>query len=61
MTAEDFAFISRKIPSCFFRLGVANPEKGIQAPVHTPDFDVDENCLYYGSLLLSSMAVHILS
>ena len=29
MTGEDFAFISQKVPSCFFRLGTGNKEKGI--------------------------------
>lgn len=59
-TAEDFAFIAQKVPSCFFRLGVGNPEKGIGAPVHTPEFDVDEKCMLYGSALLAAMCMNLL-
>ncbi|MEM6772611.1 MAG: M20 family metallopeptidase, partial [Bacteroidota bacterium] len=29
MTGEDFAFYSHHVPACFYRLGVANPERGI--------------------------------
>ena len=29
MTAEDFAYYSQLIPSCFYRLGTANSEKNI--------------------------------
>jgi amidohydrolase len=36
MGGEDFSY---------FRLGVANVEKGITAGVHTAEFDVDESCL----------------
>jgi amidohydrolase len=59
-TAEDFAFIAQKVPSCFFRLGVGNPEKGIGAPVHTPEFDADERCILYGSALLAAMCMELL-
>ena len=41
MTAEDFAFYSQKIPVAFFRLGVANSDKGINYGVHHPKFDID--------------------
>lgn len=59
-TAEDFAFIAQQVPSCFFRLGVGNPEKGIGAPVHTPGFDADERCIFYGSILLAAMCMELL-
>lgn len=59
-TAEDFAFIAQQVPSCFFRLGVGNPEKGIGAPVHTPGFDADERCIFYGSTLLAAMCMELL-
>jgi amidohydrolase len=56
MASEDFAYYSQHIPACFFRLGTGNPEKGIIAPVHRSDFDVDEQSLAYGAALLASMA-----
>lgn len=57
MTAEDFAFISQKVPSCFFRLGTGNKAKGITAGVHTATFDIDENALKIGMQMLAWLAV----
>ena len=48
MTAEDFAFYSQKIPVVFFRLGVANNEKGVNYGVHHPKFDIDHNAIKTG-------------
>ncbi len=45
MTAEDFAYYSRMMPACFYRLGTGNKKKGIISPVHTPTFDIDEKAL----------------
>lgn len=45
MSAEDFAFYSHKIPACFFRIGTGNKSKNITAPVHTSNFDIDEQAL----------------
>lgn len=57
MTAEDFAFISQKVPSCFFRLGTGNKSKGISAGVHTAGFDIDEQALLYGTQLMAWLAI----
>ena len=38
MTSEDFAFYSQKIPSCFYRLGIGNTDKGINSGLHTNTF-----------------------
>lgn len=56
MTAEDFAFITQKVPSCFFRLGTANKNRNITAGVHTPTFDVDEDAIEIGMGLLAELA-----
>jgi amidohydrolase len=53
MTAEDFAFITQKVPSCFFRLGTGNKSKGITSGVHTATFDIDEKALETGVGILS--------
>lgn len=46
---EDFyAFGSTGLPVSMFLLGVANPERGIVAPNHSPDFDLDEDALPAG-------------
>lgn len=58
MTAEDFAFFSQKVPSCFYRLGTANKAKGITSGVHTATFDIDEKALEIGAGLMAWLAVN---
>lgn len=57
MTAEDFAFISQKVPSCFYRLGTGNVAKGIRSGVHTATFDIDEAALKTGAGLMAYLAI----
>lgn len=57
MTAEDFAWYSQVIPSCFYRLGTRNESKGITSPVHTPTFDIDEQALETGMGLMAFLAL----
>lgn len=57
MTAEDFAFISQKVPSCFFRLGTGNKDKGITSGVHTSSFDIDERALEIGMGAMAALAI----
>ncbi len=61
MTAEDFAFISQKVPSCFFRLGTGNKLKGITSGVHTSNFDIDEKSLEIGIGLMVRLALNELN
>lgn len=56
MTAEDFAYISQAVPSCFYRLGTGNVSKNITAGVHTSTFDIDEKALEIGSGLMAWLA-----
>ena len=58
-TAEDFAWYLREVPGTFFRLGVANPGRGIVAGVHTSEFDVDEDCLPIGAFALAVAALSL--
>lgn len=57
MTAEDFSYISQVVPSCFYRLGTGNKEKGITSGVHTATFDIDEKSLKIGSGLMAWLAL----
>lgn len=57
MTGEDFAFITQKVPSCFFRLGTGNKQKGITSGVHTATFDIDEKALEVGMGMMAWLAV----
>lgn len=61
MTGEDFAFYTHHLPACFYRLGVADPERGITSPVHTDTFDVDEKCLETGPGLMAWLALEQIS
>ncbi len=58
MTAEDFAFYSQQIPSCFYRLGTGNKSKGIISGVHTATFDIDEQALEIGAGLMAWLALN---
>jgi amidohydrolase len=60
MTAEDFAFISQQVPSCFYRLGTGNISKGITSGVHTPTFDIDEAALETGIGLMTWLTLSAL-
>jgi len=60
MTAEDFAYFSQKVPSCFYRLGIRNENRGIIHNLHTDQFDVDETSLETGAGLMAWMAVRAL-
>jgi metal-dependent amidase/aminoacylase/carboxypeptidase family protein len=61
MAAEDFAYISQKVPSCFFRLGTGNKAKGISSGVHTATFDIDEKALEIGVGALTWIAFNELN
>jgi amidohydrolase len=57
MAAEDFAYYTQVLPGCFYRLGTRNEAKGIVAPVHTPNFDIDEEALKIGAGLMAFLAL----
>jgi amidohydrolase len=57
MTAEDFAYFSQRVPSCFYRLGTRNEQEGIVHNLHTDRFDVDESSLETGAGLMAWMAI----
>ena len=54
MGSEDFAYILEKVPGCFFFIGSANPEKGLNAGHHHPRFDIDEAALPRGAALMAA-------
>ena len=63
MGAEDFAFFCRKIPCCMFRLGTAGQRHAASSdyssPLHSPDFDIDEDALVVGAKLLAACAIEL--
>jgi amidohydrolase len=60
MGSEDFAFILEKIPGCFFFVGSANQEKGLNASHHHPKFDFDEAALMRATALMSATIFNLL-
>lgn len=49
--AEDFSYFSDVARGAFFHLGCGSSKKGINSPIHTEKFDIDEKCLKIGVLL----------
>ncbi len=58
MTAEDFAYITQKVPSCFYRIGTGNKSKGITSGVHTSTFDIDEEALITSTGLMAWLTIN---
>jgi len=61
LAAEDFAFYSQQLDSCFYRLGIRNEAKGITSGLHTPTFDIDEEALRLGPGLMAYLAIEELA
>ncbi|GAB4540734.1 MAG: amidohydrolase [Anaerolineales bacterium] len=60
MGAEDMAFMQEKVPGCYFFIGSANAEKGLNYGHHHPKFDFDENALIHAAALMASAAANVL-
>jgi amidohydrolase len=61
MGSEDFAYILDKVPGCYFFIGSANAEKGLDAAHHHPKFDFDEVVLPRAAALMSAVVINLLS
>lgn len=55
--AEDFAYFLRQVPGAFAFIGAGNVARGITAPHHAPQFDIDESALPIGAELLVRIAL----
>jgi amidohydrolase len=55
--AEDFSFFLQQRPGAFMFVGAGNVAKGIDAPHHSPRFDIDEDALPRGAELLARLAL----
>jgi amidohydrolase len=60
MGAEDMAFVLERIPGCYFFVGSANRDKGLDYGHHHPKFDVDENALPRAAALMATAAADFL-
>ena len=61
MTAEDFAYFSEKYPSTFYRLGTMNKQKGTDFPLHSENFNIDEDALKISGGLMAWLAYSFLN
>jgi amidohydrolase len=52
MGGEDMSFFLNEVPGCYFFIGSANPEKGIEVPHHHPEFRIDEDSLAVGTQVI---------
>lgn len=53
--AEDFAYMTARVPGAMFRLGV-KPPQGAFGGLHEATFDLDEDALPYGAAMLAETA-----
>ena len=60
MGSEDMSFFMQEIPGCFFFIGSANPEKGLDSAHHHPRFDFDERALPRAAALMATAATKLL-
>jgi amidohydrolase len=60
MGAEDMAFFLERVPGCFFFVGSANRDKGLDYGHHHPKFDVDEDALPRAAALMAGAALEFL-
>lgn len=54
--AEDFAYMTAKVPGAMFRLGV-KPSAGTFGGLHEATFDLDEEALPFGAAMLAETAL----
>jgi amidohydrolase len=60
MVSEDMALMMEKVPGCYFLVGSANAEKGLNYGHHHPRFDFDESALPRAAALMAAAAVNVL-
>lgn len=56
---EDFGYVTQMLPASMFFLGCGFKD-GIQRDLHTPVFDIDEDCLPIGAAILVQSAIELL-
>ena len=60
MGADDMSLFLNAVPGCYFFVGSANHERGLDSPHHSPTFDFDERALDIGVQMLTSVALEFL-
>jgi amidohydrolase len=60
MGAEDMAFVLEQVPGCYFFVGSANSDKGLDYGHHHPKFDFDEAALPRAAALMAKAVADFL-
>ncbi len=60
MVSEDMALMMEQVPGCYFLVGAANAEKGLNYGHHHPKFNFDEQALVNAAALMASATVDLL-
>jgi amidohydrolase len=60
MGADDMSEFLNAVPGCYFFVGAANAERGLQSPHHSPTFDFDERALDIGVQMMTEVALEFL-
>ena len=59
MAGDDFSYFAQAVPSVYFYLGSGNKKRGITMPLHSSNFDIDEDCLKTGVAAMTAYAVSV--
>lgn len=54
MASEDMGYMLEEIPGCYFFIGSANEEEGLNYPHHHPRFDFDERAMMNGVAVMGN-------
>lgn len=60
MTSEDFAYYSHKIPAVFYRLGTSDTNDNQYNPLHSSNFNINEESLKTGMGTMAYIAIQFL-
>jgi len=61
MIGEDFSSFEEHVPGTYIFVGNRNVDKGIVNPLHSPEFDIDEEIIPKTAAVLSEIAVLFLN
>jgi len=50
-TGDDVSYFHKKVPGVYWHLGIRNEKRGYNHPLHSPNFDFNEEVLVYGAAI----------
>jgi amidohydrolase len=59
--SEDMSEFLSRVPGCYFFVGSADPQHGLDYPHHHPKFDFDENVLPIAAALMTGAVLKLLT